>query len=141
MSDTARSIYITSPEGETGKSTIALGVLDLLVRKVAKDDGAEMLALLGEVMRLDDTRLRAAAERLETATQSVLDAQRRDPDVAQSVAVAYLDAAGWLLGGWMLARAAAEDAGTYGNVAEFYMRRLLPRSAARIMEIDGALAA
>ena len=36
MSDTARSIYITSPEGETGKSTIALGVLDLLVRKVQR---------------------------------------------------------------------------------------------------------
>jgi len=36
VSDTARSIYITSPEGETGKSTIALGVLDLLVRKVQR---------------------------------------------------------------------------------------------------------
>lgn len=36
MSDTARSIYITSPEGETGKSTVALGVLDLLVRKVQR---------------------------------------------------------------------------------------------------------
>ncbi|MFC8922343.1 phosphate acetyltransferase [Cellulosimicrobium sp. NPDC057127] len=36
MSETARSIYITSPEGETGKSTIALGVLDLLARKVQR---------------------------------------------------------------------------------------------------------
>ncbi|WP_265520695.1 phosphate acetyltransferase [Oerskovia flava] len=34
MSEPARSIYITSPEGETGKSTIALGVLDLLTRTV-----------------------------------------------------------------------------------------------------------
>jgi len=32
----ARSIYITSPEGETGKSTIALGVLDLLARRVQR---------------------------------------------------------------------------------------------------------
>jgi phosphate acetyltransferase len=32
----ARSIYIASPEGETGKSTIALGVLDLLARKVQR---------------------------------------------------------------------------------------------------------
>ena len=36
MSVPARSIYITSPEGETGKSTIALGVLDLLARKVQR---------------------------------------------------------------------------------------------------------
>jgi phosphate acetyltransferase len=28
-----RSIVIASPEGESGKSTVALGVLDLLVRK------------------------------------------------------------------------------------------------------------
>ena len=32
----ARSIYITSAEGETGKSTIALGVLELLVRRVQR---------------------------------------------------------------------------------------------------------
>ncbi len=36
MSSTARSIFITSPEGETGKSTIALGVLDLLTRRVQR---------------------------------------------------------------------------------------------------------
>lgn len=32
----ARSIYITSAEGQTGKSTVALGVLDTLVRSVAR---------------------------------------------------------------------------------------------------------
>jgi phosphate acetyltransferase len=32
----ARSIYITSPEGDTGKSTVALGVVDLLTRAVQK---------------------------------------------------------------------------------------------------------
>ncbi|HRA51105.1 MAG TPA: AAA family ATPase, partial [Actinotalea sp.] len=32
----ARSIYITSAEGDTGKSTIALGVVDLLTRSVQK---------------------------------------------------------------------------------------------------------
>lgn len=36
MSGAARSIYITSPEGETGKSTVALGVLDLLARRVQR---------------------------------------------------------------------------------------------------------
>lgn len=36
MSKPARSIFITSPESETGKSTIALGVLDLLARQVQR---------------------------------------------------------------------------------------------------------
>ena len=33
---TTRSIYITSPEGETGKGALALGVVDLLAREVKK---------------------------------------------------------------------------------------------------------
>ncbi|WP_454085424.1 phosphate acetyltransferase [Georgenia sp. Marseille-Q6866] len=32
----ARSIYIASPEGDTGKSTIALGLVDLFVRRVER---------------------------------------------------------------------------------------------------------
>ena len=32
----ARSAYIVSPEGHTGKSVIALGLLDLLIRRVQK---------------------------------------------------------------------------------------------------------
>ena len=32
----ARSIYITSSEGDTGKSTVALGMVDLLTRTVAR---------------------------------------------------------------------------------------------------------
>ncbi|SDS79793.1 phosphate acetyltransferase [Paraoerskovia marina] len=31
-----RSVYITSPEGDTGKSTVALGVLDQLVRRATR---------------------------------------------------------------------------------------------------------
>ena len=34
--ETARSIYITSPEGDTGKSTVALGVVDLLTRSAQR---------------------------------------------------------------------------------------------------------
>ena len=32
----ARTIYIASPEGDTGKSTVALGLVDLLTRTVAR---------------------------------------------------------------------------------------------------------
>jgi hypothetical protein len=108
---------------------------------VAKDGGAAMRALIAEVKAIPDARLRAAADRLEAATGAVLDAQGRDADSGQSVAVAYLEAAGWVLGGWMVARAAAEDPSAYGPVAEFYLRRLLPRAAGRVAEIEGALAA
>ena len=123
------------------EGTNGIQAIDLLVRKLAKDEGAEMRALLDEVKRTPDARLRAAADRLAAATTAVLDAQARDADAAQSVAVAYLEAAGWLLGGWMMARAAAEDGEAYGEVAAFYLRRLLPRCAGRIAEIEGALAA
>ena len=123
------------------EGTNGIQAIDLLVRKVAKDGGAEMRALLAEVKRTPDARLRAAAETLERATAMVLDAQGRDADAGQSVAVAYLEAAGWVLGGWMLARAAAEAPETYGAPAEFYLRRLLPRAAGRVAEIEGALAA
>jgi len=51
--------------------------------------------------------------------------------------VAYLDAAGWVLGGWMVARAAAAD-GRYAPTADFYLRRLLPRASARLAEIEAA---
>ncbi|GHG45609.1 phosphate acetyltransferase [Flavimobilis marinus] len=32
----ARNVYITSPEGETGKSTVALGLVDVLTRRVQR---------------------------------------------------------------------------------------------------------
>jgi hypothetical protein len=123
------------------EGTNGIQAIDLLVRKVAKDGGAEMRALIEEVKRTPDARLRAAADALAAATATVIAAQARDADSGQSVAVAYLEAAGWVLGGWMLARAAAEDPAAYGPPAEFYLRRLLPRAAGRIAEIDGALAA
>ncbi len=123
------------------EGTNGIQAIDLLVRKVAKDGGAEMRTLIEEVKRTPDARLRAAAEALAAATATVIAAQARDADAGQSVAVAYLEAAGWVLGGWMLARAAAEDPAAYGPPADFYLRRLLPRAAGRIAEIEGALAA
>jgi phosphate acetyltransferase len=52
----ARSVYIASPEGSTGKSVVALGLLDLLVRRVHRlgvfrpvtrgDDGEDQLVRL-----------------------------------------------------------------------------------------------
>jgi hypothetical protein len=68
-------------------------------------------------------------------------AQVRDADEAQASAFAYCEAAGWVFGGWMLARARAADQARYGALAEFYLRRLLPRAAARCAEVEEGAAA
>jgi alkylation response protein AidB-like acyl-CoA dehydrogenase len=117
------------------EGTNGIQAIDLLVRKVAKDDGAAMRALLAEVAATPG--LAAAASRLQDATATMLALQARDADAAQSLAVPYLEACGWTLGGWMLARAAAA-APDRAPLAAFYLARLLPRATARCLEIEAA---
>jgi hypothetical protein len=100
-----------------------------------------MRKLIQEIAALPDARLRAAAEGLARTTEAVLAEQGRDAEASQSLATAYLDAVGWVLGGALLARAAVADGAAYGAVADFYLRRLLPRAGARFAEIEGAMAA
>jgi hypothetical protein len=118
------------------EGTNGIQAIDLLVRKVAKDGGAAMRGLLAEVAATPGLE-RAAAALLE-ATGRMLALQARDAEAAQSFAAAYLEACGWTLGGWMLARAASA-APDRRPVFEFYRLRLLPRAAARCAEIvEGA---
>jgi alkylation response protein AidB-like acyl-CoA dehydrogenase len=118
------------------EGTNGIQAIDLVTRKLFRDGGAEMRAVIAEV-RAADPRLAAAADALERATAWMLDRGQVDPAAAQASAAAYLDAAGWTLGGWMLARAAAADA-RYAPIATFYLARLLPRAAARVAEIEAA---
>jgi alkylation response protein AidB-like acyl-CoA dehydrogenase len=118
------------------EGTNGIQAIDLVTRKLFRDGGAEMRAVIAEV-RAADPRLAAAADALERATAWMLDRGQADPAAAQASAAAYLDAAGWTLGGWMLARAAAADA-RYAPIATFYLARLLPRAAARVAEIEAA---
>jgi hypothetical protein len=117
------------------EGTNGIQAIDLLVRKVAKDDGAAMRALLAEVAATPG--LAAAASRLADATATMLALQARDAEAAQSLAVPYLEACGWTLGGWMLARATAA-APDRAPLAAFYLARLLPRATARCLEIEAA---
>jgi hypothetical protein len=114
------------------EGTNGIQAIDLLVRKLAKDGGAAMRALLAEIRA--EPRLAAAADQLAAATDTMLALQARAPDTAQSLAVAYLQAAGWTLGGWMLARA-ARAAPDRERLAAFYLARLLPRATAHCLEI------
>ncbi|MGX9966936.1 acyl-CoA dehydrogenase [Roseomonas sp. F4] len=117
------------------EGTNGIQAIDLLVRKLARDEGAAMRGLLAEVAA-SDPRLAPATARLSAATDLMLELQARDADAAQSLAAAYLDACGWLLGGWMLARAAAASP-DHASLAQFYLARLLPRAEARCLEIEG----
>jgi alkylation response protein AidB-like acyl-CoA dehydrogenase len=120
------------------EGTNGIQAIDLLVRKLARDEGDAMRVLLAEVSA-SDRRLAPAAERLGDVTEILLGLQAKDPDRAQSLAAPYLDACGWLLGGWMLARAAAASP-AYAPLAAFFLARLLPRAEARCLEIEqGAL--
>ncbi len=111
------------------EGTNGIQAIDLLVRKLGRDRGAAMRALLAEVAATPG--LAAAAEELDRATATML---ALDPETAESAAAAYLDACGWVLGGWMVARAAAA-APDRAPLWRFYQARLLPRATARCLEI------
>jgi alkylation response protein AidB-like acyl-CoA dehydrogenase len=116
------------------EGTNGIQAIDLLGRKLARDGGAAMLALLDEVGAADP-RLAPVATALAGATRTAVAAQLADPDAGQAIAVAYLEAAGWVLGGWMLARAAAAEP-RHAPLAGFYLARLLPRALSRIAEVE-----
>jgi alkylation response protein AidB-like acyl-CoA dehydrogenase len=114
------------------EGTNGIQALDLVGRKLRGDGGAAMQAVLAEVAA--HPALAAPARELAAATDYLLNA---DPDTVAAGATAYLDACGWVLGGWMLARAAALEPG-YAPLAEFYLRRLLPRASASLVQLREA---
>jgi alkylation response protein AidB-like acyl-CoA dehydrogenase len=114
------------------EGTNGIQALDLLTRKLVRDGGAAMRALLAEIAATPG--LAGPAAEAGRATEALLALAARDPAAAESGAAAYLEGCGWLLGGWMLARAAAA-APDRAPLAAFYLRRLLPRAGARWAEI------
>ncbi len=142
-----RDVRITAIyEGTTG-----IQANDLLGRKLARDQGAAMLTLLGQIEAELTQEAAAAAvavrrealagvKQLRESTLKLLELGGSDPERALSVAVPYLMLCGFVLGGWLMARAAqlvcaAEGAGQEFNAAKLataraYMGHLLPRSQA-----------
>ena len=116
------------------EGTNGIQAIDLVSRKVLRDGGAAMRALIAEMAA--EPALADAVAALTRATDWLL-AQAERPDAAQASAVAYLELAGWTLGGWLLTRAAALEP-RYAANAAFYQKRLLPRPLARGAEIEAA---
>jgi 3-(methylthio)propanoyl-CoA dehydrogenase len=144
-----RDVRITTIyEGTTGIQSN-----DLIGRKLARDRGAAMQALLHdmqhELKQLTSvsnaaapvaTAALAAAGSLQRATQALLKTLADRPDVGQAVSVPYLMMCGYVICGWLMARSAAIAASKVSGVerefyqgklrsAVFYAAQVLPQAA------------
>jgi alkylation response protein AidB-like acyl-CoA dehydrogenase len=143
-----RDVRITTIyEGTTGIQSN-----DLLGRKIGRDRGAAMTALIADVRRelqalepggeasrkTRDAALQAV-DLLESATRSLVSNLAAAPERALAVAVPYLRLCGLVLGGWLLAKSAAIAAAGRGaagkdfyqakiQTAHFYARQVLPQT-------------
>ncbi|HEY1492453.1 MAG TPA: acyl-CoA dehydrogenase, partial [Steroidobacteraceae bacterium] len=145
-----RDVRITTIyEGTTGIQS-----LDLIGRKLGRDRGAAMHALLEQMERelqgLDGSNAAvesaraaalAAVAQLRSATQALLQVLATRPDVGMGVAVPYLKLCGYVIGGWLLVKSAAiaaakldgADRGFYAakiRSAAFYAAQVLPTAGA-----------
>ncbi|HEU4484515.1 MAG TPA: acyl-CoA dehydrogenase [Povalibacter sp.] len=144
-----RDVRITTIyEGTTG---IQAG--DLAGRKIARDGGAAMSALLAEMRaelrsRQGDEGAGAALEAtqlLDQATQALLQYFKQDAERALAASVPYLTLCGVAIGGWLMARAGSLAVEHQASDEEFhrgkqqivraYMEQILPQaqSLARIV--------
>jgi acyl-CoA dehydrogenase len=129
-----RDVRITTIyEGTTG-----IQANDLIGRKIGRDGGAAVTALIADIKRELDAlssndasaqaTKRAALEGvalLSEATQSLIKALASTPERALAVAVPYLKLCGFVIGGWLMARAAAIAATKLsGADQDFYAAKL-----------------
>ncbi len=124
-------------EGTTG-----IQANDLIGRKLGRDGGATMKALIGEMTQeLRQLTSEAGANStarptieatleavgvLGEATQALAQTLASRPDMALAVSVPYLKLCGYVVGGWLMARAAAiaDKRVTDGTDREFYQAKL-----------------
>jgi 3-(methylthio)propanoyl-CoA dehydrogenase len=147
-----RDVRITTIyEGTTGIQSN-----DLIGRKLGRDRGVAMIALLTEMQRdleapggadaaVEAVR-RAALEGvalMARSTQSLGKALATNPTLAQAVSVPYLRLCGYVAGGWLLAKSAVLAApGVGGPEREFYAAKLQTAGfyAAQVLPIAVGLA-
>ena len=154
-----RDVRITTIyEGTTG-----IQANDLIGRKIGRDRGAAMVALIADMRRelqaLDPSGPEARGARdaavqgvssLESATRSLVSNMATSPERALAVSVPYLKLCGLVIGGWLLAKSAAIAAAGRGSMgkefyqskvrtAHFYAKQVLPQAIglAKVVE-EGA---
>ncbi len=144
-------------EGTTG-----IQALDLIGRKLGRDGGVTLRSLLGKVAEtlqeigaIDDPSFKSIASALAASLKSMSEASQwlaenfmKDPRLPAAGAVPYLMCAGYVLGGWQMARAAIiaqkklasgeGDAEFYSakiGTARFYCEHILPKARTLAYEI------
>lgn len=155
-----RDVRITTIyEGTTGIQSN-----DLIGRKIGRDGGAAMQQLLTEMARelqaLESSNAATQATRqaaleavdlLKEATDALLKALASQPDSAMAVSVPYLMLCGYVIGGWLTAKAAAiavkqlegPDRQFYNSkihTARFYAQQVLPNAIALARVVQGGAA-
>jgi alkylation response protein AidB-like acyl-CoA dehydrogenase len=147
------------------EGTNGIQARDLVGRKVAKDGGETMLALVAEMRATaeemkaapgDDlaairTALQAAADALEDATNWVAQSVKADLIAALAGSVPFLRLAGTALGGWLLAKSAHAAQGKLATrdgdpafleakvvTARFYAEVILPPALAQLGPLKAA---
>jgi acyl-CoA dehydrogenase len=153
----ARDVRITTIyEGTTG-----IQANDLIGRKIGRDGGAALGALLADMERelsaLADSdptvkvAKRAALEGLgllREGAQSLGKALASTPERALAVAVPFLKLCGFVMGGWLMAKSAAIAAGKQSGAdrafyagklrtARFYAEHILPTALAHARVVTG----
>jgi hypothetical protein len=155
-----RDVRITTIyEGTTGIQSN-----DLIGRKLGRDGGAAMLALLTDMER--ELKALAAADAgavaarkaaleavgvLATATHTLLTLLSSRPDAGMAVSVPYLKLCGYVIAGWLMARSADLAAQRLSGAEHefyaaklrstiFYAAQVLPAAAglARVVQSGGA---
>lgn len=123
------------------EGTNGIQALDLLGRKVVKDGGAAMFALLEEIQAAAsdcDHQIGAAtlkaAERVRELTTDLLAKAGNDPHAINASAVDYLHAAGYLCYAYMYVLIVKASAGKDGEfyaerqkLADYFTARVLPK--------------
>jgi hypothetical protein len=125
--------------GQIYEGTNGIQAMDLIGRKVLRDGGETLMALLRTLRAQQVQRHAEAVEdafvRLERVTGQLVERAAADPNLAGAAATDYLDLVGYVLYAWLWARMADEaPADDFGaakrQTAEFYFARLLPRAVA-----------
>ncbi|WP_395017962.1 acyl-CoA dehydrogenase [Dongia sp.] len=106
------------------EGTNGIQAMDLLGRKLLRDQGKAMQGLIAEIGGsldgLDDkAALKAALHQMERATAHLLATGARDLPAALAVATPYLALCGTVIAGWLLARAAAAARNQSGLAPDF----------------------
>ena len=124
--------------GQIYEGTNGIQAMDLIGRKVLRDGGETLKALIAQMREIELTHhadaVTEAFDRLESVTDELVRRAGDEPDLAGAAATSYLDLVGYTIYGWLWARmadAAGEDG--FGvakrQLADFYMARLMPMTA------------